>query len=46
MEVMEGIFPFVKANPKYDKNEVLEKFVVPERSIIFRVPWVDHKGEF
>jgi glutamate dehydrogenase (NADP+) len=42
---MEGVFPYCKANSKYDENHILERFVVPERSVIFRVPWVDHKGE-
>jgi glutamate dehydrogenase (NADP+) len=37
--------PFIKKNPKYQKHQVLERIVEPERVIMFRVPWVDDKGE-
>ncbi|MDQ7779582.1 MAG: NADP-specific glutamate dehydrogenase, partial [Planctomycetota bacterium] len=32
-------------NPEYEKNGLLERLVEYERAIIFRVPWVDDKGE-
>lgn len=32
-EVMEGLFPFIKSTKKYNKDELLEKFVIPERSM-------------
>lgn len=32
-------------NPKYRKNKILERMCEPERTIIFRVPWVDDHGE-
>ena len=32
------------ANPNYQKNGLLERLVEPERQIMFRVPWVDDKG--
>ncbi len=44
-EVVETLAPVLEANPKYVKYKVLERMVEPERTIIFRVPWVDDKGE-
>jgi glutamate dehydrogenase (NADP+) len=32
-------------NPKYQKKKILERMCEPERTIIFRVPWVDDRGE-
>ncbi len=43
-EVAETILPYVEENPKY--NGILERIAEPERVIIFRVPWLDDKGEF
>jgi len=44
-EVLESIEPFMEKNPVYVKEKVLERIVEPERVVIFRVPWVDDKGE-
>lgn len=44
-EVMETLWPFLEANPRYRSMAVLERIVEPERTIIFRVPWVDDKGK-
>ncbi|MDP2923482.1 MAG: NADP-specific glutamate dehydrogenase [Candidatus Omnitrophota bacterium] len=44
-EVVESVMPFIEANPKYEKAKILERMVEPERVIMFRVPWVDDKGE-
>lgn len=44
-EVVEKLIPFVEENPKYKSAKILEKMVEPERTIMFRVPWVDDKGE-
>ncbi|MEI6821469.1 MAG: NADP-specific glutamate dehydrogenase [Bacteroidota bacterium] len=43
-EVVESLFPFIEENPKY--NGILERIVEPERVIMFRVPWLDDKGNF
>jgi glutamate dehydrogenase (NADP+) len=43
-EVAEAIIPFIEATPKYQGRMLLERMVEPERTIIFRVPWVDDKG--
>ncbi|MBL6662977.1 MAG: NADP-specific glutamate dehydrogenase [Flavobacteriales bacterium] len=43
-EVAEAIIPFMEDNPKYKSSNLLERIVEPERTIIFRVPWLDDKG--
>ncbi len=43
-EVVHSLMPFIEENPKY--KGILERMVEPERVIIFRVPWLDDKGEF
>lgn len=45
-EVAESLIPFIEANPKYKVAKILERMTEPERVIIFRVPWIDDKGEF
>ena len=44
-EVMESLWPFIEAHPRYAEQALLERLVEPERVIIFRVSWVDDKGE-
>jgi glutamate dehydrogenase (NADP+) len=44
-EVAETVIPFIEENPKYKTAKVLERIAEPERVIMFRVPWVDDKGE-
>ncbi|GAG36092.1 unnamed protein product, partial [marine sediment metagenome] len=44
-EVIESVMPLLEKNPKYLKAKILEKIVEPERVIMFRVPWMDDKGE-
>ncbi len=43
-EVAEAIIPYIGANPKYQSLNLLERIVEPERTIIFRVPWLDDNG--
>jgi len=43
-EVLESLEPVLKRNPKYQQNSILERIVEPERTIVFRVPWTDDKG--
>ena len=45
-EVVESLMPFIEANPKYKDAKILERMCEPERVIIFRVPWIDDKGEY
>jgi len=44
-EVAESIIPFSEKNSKYKINKILERIAEPERVIIFRVPWLNDKGE-
>jgi len=44
-EVAESVMPFIEENPKYQEAKILERMAEPERVIIFRVPWLDDKGE-
>eukprot|EP00794_Sanderia_malayensis_P007282 gene7282-8093_t len=43
-EVLDSLWPFITANPKYAQHGLLERFLEPERVVIFRVPWTDDKG--
>lgn len=44
-EVMESLWPFISANPRYAEQALLERLVEPERLIQFRVCWHDDKGQ-
>ena len=45
-EVLESLRPVVDANEEvYRKNAILERITEPDRQIMFRVPWVDDKGQ-
>ena len=44
-EVLETIVDFVNENPKYDKYSIVERILEPERIIIFKVTWMDDKGQ-
>ncbi|MBM2815397.1 MAG: gdhA [Ignavibacteria bacterium] len=45
-EVMSSLVPLCdKHFPEYRKSKLLERIVEPERQLMFRVPWVDDKGE-
>jgi len=43
-EVAEAVIPYMEDNPKYKFTNLLERIVEPERTIIFRVPWIDDNG--
>ncbi len=43
-EVAETVIPFIEDNPQYQNKMLLERMVEPERTIIFRVPWIDDNG--
>ena len=44
-EVMESLEPTVEKHPEFVKNKIYERIVVPDRAVLFRVPWVDDHGE-
>ena len=43
-EVLSTLAPVIEANPQYEKAAILERMVEPERTVMFRVPWVDDNG--
>ncbi len=43
-EILNGLKPVIERHPEYEKAALLERFVEPERVILFRVPWVDDSG--
>ena len=44
-EVVETLWDFVEATPKYKEAKILERVVEPERVLMFRVPWALDNGE-
>jgi glutamate dehydrogenase (NADP+) len=43
-EVMESLWPYIEQHPKYATLSLLERLVEPERTLIFRVSWMDDHG--
>ena len=43
-EVLSSVSPLVDAHPEYEENAILERMIIPERTVVFRVPWEDDKG--
>jgi glutamate dehydrogenase (NADP+) len=44
-EVLYSLRPLLNEDSRYLEQNILERIVVPERSLIFRVNWVDDAGE-
>ncbi len=44
-EILNSISPVFDKHPEYEAAGLLERFVEPERVILFRVPWVDDSGK-
>ena len=44
-EILESLAPVFDRHPEYENVALLERFVEPERVILFRVPWVDDNGK-
>ena len=45
-EVLESLRPVIEKNEeKYRRDALLERLTVPERVILFRIPWVDDNGQ-
>ena len=44
-EVVESISLVLDMHPEYRSAKILERMVEPERTIIFRIPWMDDQGE-
>ena len=43
-EILLTLEPVINAHPEYEKAALLERFTEPERTVLFRVPWVDDNG--
>lgn len=44
-EVLSSLDPLLERHPKYQKHNIIQRIVEPERQILFRVAWVDDRGE-
>ena len=44
-EVMDSLWPYIEKHPKYAEHGLLDRLIEPERIIMFRVSWIDDKGE-
>jgi glutamate dehydrogenase (NADP+) len=44
-EVAESLSLVLERHPEYRSAKILERIIEPERTIMFRVPWVDDQGE-
>ena len=44
-EVLETLVPVVESDPRLEKENIIGRIIEPERTIIFRVPWVDDNGK-
>ncbi len=45
-EVLDSLTPIIEREPKYKAHSILERIVEPERIVMFRVPWMDDKGDY
>lgn len=45
-EVLQSLEPVIDKHPEFREAKVVERLVEPERVIMFRVPWLDDKGEY
>jgi glutamate dehydrogenase (NADP+) len=44
-EVVESLAIVLERNPEYRKARIVERIIIPERVILFRVPWLDDSGD-
>jgi glutamate dehydrogenase (NADP+) len=44
-EVLESLWPYVEKHPKYAEHGLLDRLIEPERTIMFRVSWIDDRGQ-
>jgi glutamate dehydrogenase (NADP+) len=44
-EVLKSLEPLLREEKSYHENAILERLVVPERTIVFRVVWIDDSGK-
>ena len=44
-DVFDAVKPVLDRHPEYRRNAILERLIEPERTIVFRVPWMDDHGQ-
>ncbi len=44
-EVLESLWPYIEKHPKYAEHGLLDRLIEPERTVMFRVSWIDDRGE-
>ncbi len=44
-EFVESIWTVYESNPRYQEAKILERLTEPERVVMFRVPWIDDRGD-
>ena len=44
-EILTTLQPVIDKHPEYEAAGLLERYVEPERVILFRVPWIDDQGK-
>jgi len=44
-EVVDSVWEVYDSNPVFQAANIMKRIVIPERIVIFRVPWVNDKGE-
>ena len=44
-EVFKSISPVLERKPIYRRFKILERIAIPERTVMFRVPWIDDRGD-
>jgi len=44
-EVVKSVKPVLDKHPEYRKEKILDRMIEPERVVLFRIPWVDDRGE-
>ena len=44
-EVMQSLWSYIEKHPKYAEHGLLDRLIEPERTIMFRVSWIDDRGE-
>lgn len=43
-EILDSLALVIDKHPEYEKAGLVERYIEPERSVIFRIPWVDDQG--
>ncbi|WP_026368813.1 NADP-specific glutamate dehydrogenase [Aminiphilus circumscriptus] len=46
LEVLESMRLVIERYPKYAEHRILERLIVPDRVVVFRVPWQDDHGGY